>query len=405
MGAFSEAISSRVLLFDGSMGALIGQMGIKTTCPDELAVTDPEVISGIHKKYIEAGANVILSDTFGATDMALSHKGKKGQSAFITKAAVTLAKEAAGAKALVAVDVGPTSEFLYPVGQYKMEDFFETFLTQMRAAKEAGADFAMIETQTDISEARAAALAAKEAGLECAVSFTFQNGKTLTGASGEVCAKIAEAAGAKAVGINCSEGPEQMLKTIETLINAAHLPVIVQPNAGLPQTAPDGSTYYPYTPEEMHKAMKTIVEMGAGAIGGCCGTTPEHIKAISPLAGGTPIKKGKPDEAAIVCSSREICPLSEALIAKAEISDPEDMFDLEPEDRLAVISLDEIEPDEISDFVSECAANGKTPLAFQTASKEKLEKALFVYPGIACVFAEAEMEDTCKKYGAIRVDG
>ena len=403
MGAFSEAISSKVLLFDGSMGALIGQMGIKTTCPDELSVTNPDVISGIHKKYLEAGANVILSDTFGATEMALSHKGKKGQSASITKAAVTLAKEAAGENALVAVDIGPTSEFLYPVGQYKMEDFFETFLIQLRAAKEAGADFAMIETQTDVSEARAAALAAKEIGLECAVSFTFQNGKTLTGACPEVCAKIAEAAGAVAVGINCSEGPEQMMKTIGRLINATHLPVIVQPNAGLPQTAPDGSTYYPYSPEEMRKAMKTIVEMGAGAIGGCCGTTPEHIKAISALAGGEPKKRDK-DEEKYVSSARAFYPLSEALENQAEVSDPEDMFDLEPEDLLAVIDLDEIDADEISDFVSECAANGKTPLAFKTDDTEKLEKALFTYPGIACVFSGAQAKAVCEKYGSMLIE-
>ncbi|MBQ6714898.1 MAG: homocysteine S-methyltransferase family protein, partial [Clostridia bacterium] len=317
--------------------------------------------------------------------------------------AVTLAKEAAGENALVAVDIGPTSEFLYPVGQYKMEDFFETFLIQLRAAKEAGADFAMIETQTDVSEARAAALAAKEIGLECAVSFTFQNGKTLTGACPEVCAKIAEAAGAVAVGINCSEGPEQMMKTIGRLINATHLPVIVQPNAGLPKSRPDGSTYYPYTPEEMHKAMKTIVEMGAGAIGGCCGTTPEHIKAISALAGGEPKKRDK-DEEKYVSSARAFYPLSEALENQAEVSDPEDMFDLEPEDLLAVIDLDEIDADEISDFVSECAANGKTPLAFKTDDTEKLEKALFTYPGIACVFSGAQAKAVCEKYGSMLIE-
>lgn len=215
MGVFSEAISSKILLFDGSMGALIGQMGIKTTCPDELSITSPETIKGIHLSYVEAGANVILTDTFGATEMTLSHKGKKGMSESITKAAVKNALEASCGRALVACDVGPTSEFMYPVGEYKMEDFFETFSIQLRAAKEAGADFAMIETQTDISEARTAGLAAKEAGLEFALSFTFQNGRTLTGSTPEICAKTAEAIGAAAVGINCSEGPEQMIPTIK----------------------------------------------------------------------------------------------------------------------------------------------------------------------------------------------
>lgn len=403
MSAFSERISTEVLLFDGSMGALIGQMGIHTTCPDELSILSPEIIRGIHERYIASGANVILADTFGATDISLSHKGKKGMSAAITKASVSLAKEAAGENTLVAVDVGPTSEFLYPVGQYKMEDFFETFLTQMRAAKEAGADFAMIETQTDTAEARCAALAAREAGLECAVSFTFQNGRTLTGATPETCAKISEAAGAVAVGINCSQGPEQMMPVIERLIKATHLPVIVQPNAGLPQTAPDGTTYYPYTPEEMLESMKKIVEMGAGAIGGCCGTTPDHIKAISILAGGKQQAREK-DEEKYVCSARDIHPLSEAIENQAEIADPEDMYDLDPDDMLAVIDLNKIDLDEVADFVSECAANGKTPLAFKTEDREKLKKALFAYTGIACVFAGSDMQDICEKYGAVRTE-
>lgn len=403
MSAFSERISTEVLLFDGSMGALIGQMGIHTTCPDELSILSPDIIRGIHERYLQSGANVLLADTFGATDMALSHKGKKGMSACITKASVSLAKEAAGDNALVAVDVGPTSEFLYPVGQYKMEDFFETFLIQMRAAKEAGADFAMIETQTDAAEARCAALAAREAGLECAISFTFQSGRTLTGATPETCAKIAESVGAAAVGINCSQGPEQMMPTIERMIRSTHLPVIVQPNAGLPQTAPDGTTYYPYTPEEMLESMKKIVEMGAGAIGGCCGTTPEHIKAISILAGGGHQAKKK-DEEKYVCSARAIHLLSEAIENQAEVTDPEDMYDLDPDDMLAVIRLDEIDADEVPDFVAECAANGKTPLAFKTEDTDKLKKALFAYAGIACVFAGKEAQDVCDRYGAVRVE-
>lgn len=399
MGAFSEAISSKILLFDGSMGALIGQMGIKTTCPDELSITSPETIKGIHLSYVEAGANVILTDTFGATEMTLSHKGKKGMSESITKAAVKNALEASCGRALVACDVGPTSEFMYPVGEYKMEDFFETFSIQLRAAKEAGADFAMIETQTDISEARTAGLAAKEAGLEFALSFTFQNGRTLTGSTPEICAKTAEAIGAAAVGINCSEGPEQMIPTIKKMIAAASLPVIVQPNAGLPQTAPDGSTYYPYTPDEMQKSMQTIISLGARAVGGCCGTTPDHIKAISPLTNAAPVIKEKGEEK-FVFSPRAIHPLNEALENRAEVTDPEDMFDLEPEDMLAVIDLSALTQEEIPDFIAECTANGKTPLAFKGGTDETLKIALRNYPGAACVFADKSKKDIAEYYGA-----
>ena len=126
MGSFQNRLKNEILLFDGSMGALIGQMGYQTTCPDEMAVTHPDVIRSIHKAYFDAGANVLLADTFGATEMALAHKGKSGMSAHFTESAVKLAKEASDGKALVAVDMGPTSEFIYPAGQYKMEDFYHT---------------------------------------------------------------------------------------------------------------------------------------------------------------------------------------------------------------------------------------------------------------------------------------
>ena len=403
MGRFSNAIQSKILVFDGSMGALLGQMGYATTCPDEMALTHPEVIGGIHKSYKEAGANVLLADTFGATEMALAHKGKKGMSAEITKAAVTVCRNAGGEEALVAVDMGPTSEFMAPVGAYKVKDFYETFAIQAAAAKEAGADLAMIETQTDLAEARAALLAVKDAGLDAAVSFTFEHGKTLTGSPAECCAIVTERLGACAVGINCSTGPAEMLHVVKRLVASTSLPVIVQPNAGLPQTAPDGKLYYPFTPEEMLESMKPILDAGAGALGGCCGTTPEHIRLISGLCGGNSVKREKSDEA-YVCSARVFARLSDALEATADISDAEDMYDLEEEDLLAVIDLTNMDTDEAEEFTSDCAAFGKTPLAFKANDAEVLEAALLAYAGIACVFAGSNLQDVCDKYGAYRVE-
>ena len=399
-----EALKDAILVFDGSMGALVGQMGCATSCTDELAVTHPDVIRGIHKEYIEAGANVILADTFGATEMSLAHKGKKGMGETFTKAAVALAKEAADGKALVAVDMGPTSEFMAPVGMYKAEDFIKTFFDQAASAKEAGADFAMIETQTDLAEARCALLGAKKAGLEAAVSFTFENGKTLTGSSPECCAIVMERLGASAIGINCSTGPDEMLPVVKKLVSFTSLPVIVQPNAGLPKTSPEGKLYYPFSPEEMLESMKAIVDAGAGAIGGCCGTTPEHIRKISSLADGAPaVHAGNTEK--YVCSLRVFTPLSEALGASVNIEDPEDMYDLEEEDLLAVIDLTNMDADEAEEFTSDCAAFGKTPLAFKANDEETLEAALRAYSGIACVFAESDLQDVCDKYGAYRMEG
>lgn len=403
MGIFSDRISKEILLFDGSMGALIGQMGFKTACPDEMAITNSDVIESIHKAYIDSGANVILSDTFGATEMALSHKGKSGMGNEITKNAVKIARKAAGENALVAVDMGPTSEFMYPVGSYKMKDFYKTFYDQALSAKEAGCDFAMIETQTDVSECRAACLAAKDAGLEAACSFTFSSGRTLTGSTPECCALILEAAGASAIGVNCSTGPDQMLPIIKAIRNVTNLPIIVQPNAGLPETRPDGSVYYPFTPEEMLESMKKIVEAGASAIGGCCGTTPDHIRMLSSLSGAPAPEKPKIDTE-YVCSKRVYVPLQYAVNDIEEIDDPEDLYDLDEETTLALIDLTGLTGEEAEEKTQECAAISKNPLAFKANSREALASALKNYPGVAAVIAEDDMQDVIDMYGAKRIE-
>ena len=258
MKRFSEAIQSKILLFDGSMGALLSRMGHVTPGPDELAVTRPDVIRSVHQGYLDAGADVLLSDTFGATEMTLAHKKRAGMGETITATAVRLAREVAGSRALVAVDMGPTSAFLYPTGEAMPADFYKTFFDQARCAKENGADFAMIETQTDLGEARLACLAARAAGLEAAVSFTFgrKTGRTLTGSPAECCVAALEAAGAAALGLNCSPSPEDMLGLLRAMRRVSALPVVVQPNAGMPETAPDGSTFYPYSPEKMRECAR-----------------------------------------------------------------------------------------------------------------------------------------------------
>ena len=402
MGRFSEAIARNVLLFDGSMGALIGQMGYKTACPDEMATTHREVIMEIHQKYLNAGANVLIADTFGSTEMALAHKGKAGMGKTFIKNAVTLAREAAGGQALVAVDMGPTSEFMYPVGAYKMEAFFETYLEQAEAAREAGCDFAIIETQTDVSECRAACLAARKAGVEAAASFTFQNGRTLTGSGPECCALILQAAGAKALGVNCSTGPEQMLPILKAMRRVTDLPIIIQPNAGLPQTAADGSVYYPFTPDDMLESMRAIVENGAGAIGGCCGTTPEHIKKLSELAFGE-AKPSEKEDAEYVCSQRVFVDLSEAVSDIQTFDDPEDLYDLDEDTSLVLIDLTGMSAKEARDFTEECAAMCRNPFAFKADSREALSAALHIYAGVAAVMADESMADIIEYYGAKRI--
>ena len=173
MRTFPEALKERRLLFDGSMGALLTAMRHKSDHPEEFCLTRPEVITGIHASYIDAGANVVITDSLGATPIRLGHSPLAGQAAELTEAAVRCARAAAGRNALVALDVGPSGDFLQPAGRYTMEEMMDSFSVCIEAGKRAGADFVLLETMTDIAECRAAALAAKQSGLPIAASFTF----------------------------------------------------------------------------------------------------------------------------------------------------------------------------------------------------------------------------------------
>ena len=404
MKRFSEAIQSKILLFDGSMGALLSRMGHVTPCPDELAVTRPDVIRSVHQGYLDAGADVLLSDTFGATEMTLAHKKRAGMGEKITATAVRLAREVAGSRALVAVDMGPTSAFLYPTGEAMPADFYKTFFDQARCAKENGADFAMIETQTDIGEARLACLAARAAGLEAAVSFTFgrNTGRTLTGSPAECCAAALEAAGAAALGLNCSPSPEDMIGLLRAMRRVSALPVVVQPNAGMPETAPDGSTFYPYSPEKMRECARALLEAGASAIGGCCGTTFDHIRALKPLTGG-PVPAPAWDGQARLCSRRDCATVTEALEAVADLSDPEDAYDLEGDETAVRLDLRGLAPDEAAVRTLDASAATRLPLILRADDADALRAALLACPGRPAAYAPADLRPIIDEFGAFPI--
>ena len=398
-------VFDRVRLFDGSMGALLGQMGFQTACPDEMTLTHPEVIFDIHRQYVEAGADVVISDSFGSTEMALAHKKKSGMGARFAARAVEIACAAAGDRALVAADFGPTSEFMYPVGEKTFEDFYNTFLSQARAARGAGADFGIIETQTDVAECRAACLALRDAGLMPLSSFSIgENGRTLTGSPAECCALTLEAAGAFALGLNCAAGPEALLLPLEKMRAVSPLPVVVQPNAGLPRSLPDGGVFYPYNPETFARFVRPLVSAGASGVGGCCGTTPAHIAAIRPLAGGA-VPAPACDGRKRVCSARSAALLEDALLRVCPLDDPEDAYDLDEDASMALVSLLGKSPDEAREETHLCAAATRLPLMFRAGADdlEALEAALRVYPGVACADAPNSAEEILARYGAARV--
>lgn len=312
MRTLASTLKQGPILFDGAMGTMQLALGLpQEDCPEALNLTHSESIERIHRTFVEAGCQVVTTNTCGANGikMAIHHHDEELET--IVTRAVELAQSAAQGKALVALSLGPTGDFLQPYGTLTPDRLHAAFLRPLRAGQAAGADFAMLETQCDLAEARAAMLAAKSLDFPFVVSYTFEpTGRTLMGNPPEACATLAEALGATAVGINCSCGPEELLPIVRAMRAATCLPLIVQPNAGMPELR-EGVTRYPYTPQLMAEKMIPFVEMGLDGLGGCCGTTPEHLALIAPLVPQlTPIHPQQPRR---LCNRRSVSSLDEAL--------------------------------------------------------------------------------------------
>ena len=392
---FSQELTRRRLLFDGGMGALLASMGVRTECPEELGYERPELISGIHSSYKDAGANVIITNSLGMHPVKLAKTGRAENAEKWTRQAVINAK-AAGAD-FVALDMGTTGEFLRPVGSLSFDEAYEGYRLVAKAGKEAGADIALLETMTDIAEARCACLAALSAGLPAAASFTFEkNGRTLTGGTPQCAAITLRAAGAMALGVNCSGGAQAMFAPLSAMLSVSPLPIIVQPNAGLPITDGEGNTVYPDGPEAMLPHMQTILDMGASAIGGCCGTTPDHIRAFASLDLSAPPAPAW-DGQEYICSARAFIPAKEALSSSVEIGEADDLYDLE-DGECGLITLDDV--DDIPAFLLEAQMATYQPLIFKTDDMDKLACALRLYPGAAGVVTSLPSP---LPYGALRL--
>lgn len=404
MEPFLNALKERRLLFDGSMGSLLGAMGYASECPELLNVEAPGVIQGVHAHYMEAGAQVIITNSLGTTPIKLARAGLSGRAAELTRAAVKNALEAAQHRAYVALDVGPTGEFMAPLGERTLDEMVAAFSLVCEAGAQAGANLILLETMTDIAEARAACLAARRTGLPVAASFTFEsNGRTLTGGSPECAALTLWAAGASALGVNCSGGPEQMLSPLAAMRRACPLPVVIQPNAGMPAVDAEGHVHYPFSPEDMVPWMARILEAGASAIGGCCGTTPAHIAAFSRLSLASPAVPAW-DGQARVCSGRTALPVTVAQSGAVDVSEPDELYDLEPEDSAALVDLAGLTPQEAGALVEEAQSITSKPLLFAAGSPEALEQALYRYAGVAGVYAAPELQPVLSRYGAVRLD-
>ena len=301
---------NRCYLLDGGMGTMLQARGLRPGAnPEKLNLERPEVVRGVHAAYLEAGAQIVTTNTFGAS----LHKLGCDPAPYI-QAGIRLAREAGAA--LVAQDVGPLGAMLAPMGPMPFEEAYEQFAQQIRAGAEAGADLILIETMSDLLEAKAAVLAAKEnCGLPVLVTMTFgEDGRTFLGTEPRTAAVTLTSLGADAVGINCSLGPEELIPLVREMIAYTHLPIVVQPNAGIPRMV-DGETVYDVTPEDFARQVAVMLEDGVSVVGGCCGTTPDHIAALRPLVEGWRPKARRRDDICRVAGWQKVVELEESTIA------------------------------------------------------------------------------------------
>ena len=280
-----QELQNRILFCDGGMGSLLQEAGLKPgELPGTWNITHPEELVKIHKAYLEAGADIVTTNTFGV-DRLKYNENTEFQLESVIRAAVTNAKEAirqSGKQAWIGLDMGPTGKLLKPMGDLAFEDCCAIYREVVEIGADAGADFVLIETMSDSYETKAAVLAAKEGcNLPVFVTVTFdERGKLLTGGSPASIVAMLEGLDVDVLGMNCGLGPVQMKEILKDILEVSSIPVMINPNAGLPRSE-NGKTVYDIDAAHFAKTEEEIVDMGARIVGGCCGTTPEHIRMVA----------------------------------------------------------------------------------------------------------------------------
>ncbi|MGI6315441.1 MAG: homocysteine S-methyltransferase family protein [Christensenellales bacterium] len=395
-----------IFLSDGGMGTLLEQRGLRESCPELLNLTHYREMAAIHREYAEAGAQFATANTFGLNLRKAGRLGLADKLPEMAEAGVRAAKEGAPG-CLIGLDIGPVGDFCAPYGGLTFSGLGALVRPALEAGIRAGADFAMIETQCDLTEARRVGLEAKALGLPFILSFTFEdNGRTLMGNTPACCAVAAEALGAAAAGVNCSGGPGELLPVVKAMARAASLPLLVQPNAGLPRVE-EGVTLFPYGPEAMASLMAGLLEAGADGIGGCCGTTPAHISAMRPLTGGPRSARGVP----LLLSSRRLTLPAEdafgdfftyACAPGVSLSDTmDDWMDDCAEAAALCLDIRRLSPGEIAALLDEEQDLPRKCLLFLGEAPEQVTAALTHYCGRAGVLGDPPLRAAAEALGGV----
>ncbi len=398
-----EKLNDGLTFFDGGFGTMLQARGLKPGEGTELwNGTHPEEITAIHREYLEAGCHVISANTFGINGLKYGDR-----TAELVKAAMDCAKKAVEGfeDRYIALDIGPTGRLLKPLGDLDFEEAVSVFAQVVRAGAENGADLVLIETMNDAYETKAALLAAKEnCGLPVIVTNVYDgSGKLMTGAEPEAMTAMLEGLGADAIGMNCSLGPAEMKKLVPRFWASASVPIVVNPNAGLPRVV-NGGTVYDIGPEEYAGYMAEMVKMGARGVGGCCGTTPEHIRKMIEAVKDIEPLPVTPKSVTAVTSGSKWVRLGEGPVLIGERINPTGKKKLKQALRDGDMSyilkegtgqaeagahildvnvgLPEIdEPEMLTAAVKALQGVTELPLQIDTASPEAMERALRVYNG------------------------
>ena len=448
---FSDLIKTGPIILDGATGTNFMEAGMPVgVCPESWVLENPQVLLDLQRHYVESGSNIVYAPTFTANRIKLEEYGLAERLEEMNRKLVLLSREAVGEKALVAGDMTMTGQQLYPMGELMFEELVEVYKEQARVLCEAGVDLFVVETMMSLQESRAAVLAIREVcDLPIMVTLTYnEDGRTLFGTEPETAVVVLQSLGVDAIGINCSTGPMEMVEPVRKMAEYATVPIVAKPNAGLPELVececlPEGETtpvkkkktVYRMTPEEFAEAGVALVEAGASILGGCCGTTAAHIKALSDAVRGMKLHEPLKTHRRVLTSERKQVEidLDGRFLVVGERINPTGKKKLQEELRSGKLDLvrqmameqeengadildvnmgmngiDEKEM--MKQVIYEVASTVDCPLCLDTSHIDVMEAALRVYPGralINSVSLEAEkiegMLPLAKKYGAMFV--
>ena len=427
-----DKLGKQLMFFDGGMGTLLQKEGmLPGEYPESWNIEKPEQIRDIHQAYYNAGSRILLTNTFGANK--IKYKNQPYTLEEVVKAAVQNVRSV-GEDVTVALDVGPTGKLLKPMGDMEFEEAYEAFKELVVCGANAGADLIHIETMSDTYELKAAVLAAKEnTDLPVFATVIFdQKGKLLTGGDVPTVVALLEGLRVDALGINCGMGPEQMIPIVREIREYTSLPIIVKPNAGLPKQK-NGETYYDIEPSEFAYYLQELVREGASVIGGCCGTTPEHIGAMITACKNMDVLLPEPKNRTLVSSYGQTVELGDKPIVIGERINPtgkskfkqalkdhnmdyilkEAVMQQEKGAHILDVNVGLPDIDEVSmmkEAVVGIQSIVKLPLQIDTVNIEALEHALRIYNGKAMINSVSGKKESMdaifplvKKYGGVVV--